>query len=209
MKFILSYIAVALLAFTKDLKTASADNIRHHPVMEEPSLTDSLGRDTILMNDKPAQRKLKHKGKAKGGKAKGGGGSGDEVDVCKEVFLKLAADGVHITEVDLSVAFADMGVWLEGDEVDTMMILLDSDDDDVVIDLEEFRPNCLFARVQIPGVPDSSADEGQLRLKLRRIGRRLKAALDVGREFDLNPGFVYPIVIHLFQMNVLKCLIRA
>ena len=134
---------------------------------------------------------------------------GDEGDVCKEVFLKLAADGVHITKDDLSAAFADIGVSLEGDEVDTMMSLLDSDDDDVVIDLEEFRPNCLFARVQIPGVPDSSADEAQLRLKLRRTSRRLKAALDVGREFDLNPGFVYLIVIHLFQMNVLKCLIRA
>ncbi|GMI48643.1 hypothetical protein TrCOL_g3964 [Triparma columacea] len=159
------------------------------------------------MNDKPAQRKLKHKGKAKGGKAKGGGGSGDEGDVCQEVFLKLATNGLFITEDDLSAAFADIGVSLEGDEVDTMLRLLDSDDDDVVVDLEEFIPNCNFALVLIPGVSDSSADEGQLRLKLRRIGQRLKAALDVGRKEDLNYGFVG--LCMMIQMNVLEYLIMS
>ena len=66
MKFIPSYIAVVLLAFTKDLNTASADNLRA-PEAEGPTQTDVSDGVTILMEDGQVHRKLKKKGKGKGG----------------------------------------------------------------------------------------------------------------------------------------------
>ena len=83
MKNILLNIAFFLLALTKDLNTASADNLRA-PEAEGPTQTDDSDGLTIHMNDEPAQRKLKTKGKSKGGKGKGGGEdvcSDDEVEV--------------------------------------------------------------------------------------------------------------------------------
>jgi len=83
MKNILPYIVVVLLAVTKDLKTASADNLRA-PEAGGPTQTDVSDGLMIHMNDEPAQRKLKKKGKAKGGKAKGGKAKGGGEDVCSD-----------------------------------------------------------------------------------------------------------------------------
>ena len=65
MKIIILNIAFLLLALTKDLNTASADNLRA-PEAEEPTLTHSSGGLTIHMENGQVHRKLKGKGKGKG-----------------------------------------------------------------------------------------------------------------------------------------------
>ena len=65
MKLILLNIAFLLLALTKDLKTASADNLRTLEA-EGPTQTDVTDGVTIRMEDGQVHRKLKGKGKGKG-----------------------------------------------------------------------------------------------------------------------------------------------
>ena len=69
MKIIILNIAFFLLALTKDLNTASADNLRA-PEAEGPTQTDDSDGLTIHVENGKVHRKLKGKGKGKG---KGGG----------------------------------------------------------------------------------------------------------------------------------------
>ena len=65
MKLISLNIAFLLLALTKDLKTASADNLRTLEA-EGPTQTDVTDGVMTRMEDGQAHRKLKGKGKGKG-----------------------------------------------------------------------------------------------------------------------------------------------
>jgi hypothetical protein len=65
MKIIVPMIALFLLALTKDIKTASADNLRALEA-EGHTQTDISDGLTIHMEDGQAHRKLKGKGKGKG-----------------------------------------------------------------------------------------------------------------------------------------------
>ena len=66
MKLILLNIAFLLLALTKDLKTASADNLRALEAEEPTYQTDVSDGVTTRMEDGQVHRKLKGKGKGKG-----------------------------------------------------------------------------------------------------------------------------------------------
>ena len=63
MKLILPYIAFFLLALTKDLETASADNLRS---LEEGP-TQTKDGHLIHLESRQVHRKVKGKGKGKGG----------------------------------------------------------------------------------------------------------------------------------------------
>jgi hypothetical protein len=65
MKLILPYIVFFLLALTKDIKTASADNLRA-PEAEGPTLPHPSDGLTIHLENGQVHRKLKGKGKGKG-----------------------------------------------------------------------------------------------------------------------------------------------
>jgi hypothetical protein len=65
MKIIILNIAFLLLALTKDLNTASADNLRA-PEAEGPTQTDVSDGLTIHIENGQVHRKLKGKGKGKG-----------------------------------------------------------------------------------------------------------------------------------------------
>ena len=187
MKFILSYIVIAFLAFTKDLKTASADNLRA-PEAEGPTQTDSLGRDTILMNDKPAQRKLKKKGE------KGNKGAGDP-DVCSAVFMVLSGDEECIIAADLIKGFKLVGVTLSPEEAEIMMSLLDPpspSDDDSCIDLEEFTPMCELSLIGIPYHGGRGFNPGSTlgEREISQLQENLEASLWLYREGNLPGSFL-------------------
>ena len=66
MKIIIPNIALLLLAFTKDIKTASADNLRALEA-EGPTKTDVSDGLMLHIENGQVHRKLKGKGKGKGG----------------------------------------------------------------------------------------------------------------------------------------------